>query len=163
MKMILAVCLTLALIRVGTAQSSKSTNAVTAAGTLKDLTTPPSYYQQLRDIEKDQTDRIINEKIKKYMEAPKKERKARETQGKLESLQAEELALERKKAELEKLEEKDQLQQQLLAKYIKKIQEQSVSTNKTSSDKLRNTEFIKTPAATEPRAVQEAMKVEPPQ
>lgn len=161
--MILTVCLILALVPVGMAQSSRSTNAVTTAGTLKDLTTPPSYYQQLRDIEKDQTDRIINEKIKKYMEAPKKERKAREAQNKLESLQAEELALERKKAELEKLEEKDQLQQQILAKYLKRIQEESVATNKTVSDKLRNVEPQKIQTAAQPRPVQEAMKAEPPQ
>ncbi len=161
--MIPATCLILTLVPVGMAQSSRSTNVVTAAGTLKDLTTPPSYYQQLRNIEKDQTDRIINEKIKKYMEAPKKERKAREAQGKLESLQAEELALERKKAELEKLEEKDQLQQQLLAKYLKRIQEESVATNKTASDKLRIVESPKPPTAAQPRPVQEAMKIEPPQ
>ena len=165
MKLILPVGLIFAMKSLVIAQSSKSssTNPVTAAGTLRDLTTPPSYYQQLRDLEKEQTDRIIQDKIKAYMDAPKKERKERESKDKLERLEAEEMALQRKKEEWERLEEKDQVQQQLLAKYLKRIQEQSVATNKTVSEKMRNDEFPKTPAVEEPRPVQEALKVEPPQ
>lgn len=161
--LLLPLCMTFAMTHLLIAQSTKSTNAVTASGTLKDPTAPPSYYQQLRDLEKEQTDRIIQDKIKKYMDAPKKERKERESQDKVERLQAEELALQRKKEELERLDEKDQVQQQLLAKYIKRMQEQSIGTNKASSDKLRHGEIPKTPAAQELRPVQEAMKVEPPQ
>lgn len=164
MKLILPLSLIFAMSSLVIAQSSKSTtNPVTAAGTLRDLTTPPSYYQQLRDLEKEQTDRIIQDKIKKYMDAPKKERKERESRDKVDRLEAEEMALQRKKEELERLEEKDQVQQQLLAKYLKRIQEQSVVTNKTVSEKMRNNDLPKAPAVLETRPVQEALKVEPPQ
>ena len=124
--------------------------------------TPPSYYQQLRDFEKSETDRLLSEKVKKYMQAPQKERKARELQDKMLSLEMEELAAQKKKEELEKQDVRQNLQQQMLYNYMKGLQEQSAQTKKTSPKKTQKHDFpepTSTPAA---RAPQEAMKVEPP-
>jgi hypothetical protein len=128
------------------------------------LTAPPSYYQQLREIEKTQTDRIISEKVKSSLEAPDKERKARAAAQKMADLQLQELIQQKKLENLQKLEERQRIQQQKYYSYLKGLRQLSGQTNNAAATpKTESATSLQQPSTgSDVVPVQEAMKAEPP-
>ena len=124
--------------------------------------TPVSNYQQLRDFQKSETDRIIAQKLEKQTQTPGREMKEIEVQVKLARLKLEEQNDDIKKKELEQRAEKKELQQQMLLKYIKQLHKQGADTDKGLPQSAGKTPLPTPTPEKKSKVLQEAMKAEPP-
>ena len=124
--------------------------------------TPVSNYQQLRDFQKSETDRMIAQKLEKQTQAPNREMKEREMQVKLARLKLDEQNEEKKKQELEQQAEKKELQQQLLRKYMQQLYKQAPDKESCTPQGAVKASTPAPAPEKKSKSVQEAMKMEPP-
>jgi hypothetical protein len=92
----------------------------------------PSYTQQLNDFQKSETERILSQKLIQQTEADKRERRVSEEKARLARLEKSNRDLQQRKDELEEEELNRQLKEQLLGRYIRKLQMESSSSENKS-------------------------------
>jgi len=91
---------------------------------------PQSYTEQLRAFQKSETERILSEKLSQQTGAEQRERKMSEQKERIERLEKRNRDLQQRKDELEEEELNRQLKEQLLGKYIRKLQQESSTSDK---------------------------------